>query len=356
MITNPRRMAATGAATALGLATLLAPVTAASAASDKGLFGSQDPTYDGVYRQGLAITGLVAADQRVPKAAVTWLLGQQCGNGSFTAYRADLTQKCIKPDPANFSGPDTNSTALAAMSLVAVDRPAEAKAAFRYLRKQQNPDGGFPWFRGDTSDTNSTGLVLATMNGFSLNKAERKQAKLARGYLKKAQLRCAAPAKERGLLQFQIGLGTADALGSAQGAVGQLTTLPAARSATTGKKLTCSNGSPETGTDGAAGLIHALAQGLKRNNGLLPSSFGSGPDISSSATAAIALAAAEYKPGIVRTTVKALKKSAGEYSVTDGQTNAGATATLLLAAATTRTDPTRFGGIDLISALKDSRR
>jgi len=45
------------AALSLGLA---APALAAPSSGDAGLYGAQDPTYDGVYRQSLAIIGLVA--------------------------------------------------------------------------------------------------------------------------------------------------------------------------------------------------------------------------------------------------------------------------------------------------------
>jgi hypothetical protein len=331
-------------------------MTAASAADDTGLFGSQDPTYDGVYRQGLAITGLAAVERRVPAASVRWLLTQQCGNGSFMSYRGDLTQKCAKPDPTNFTGEDTNATALAAMALTAVGRPAEARSAIKYLFKVQNPDGGFPYFAGESSDSNSTGLVLAAMGGHRLNAAHRDQAKQARKYLRTVQLGCAVASKDRGLLQYQGGIGTSDVLGSAQGALGQVTTLPPNQRKTTGTALTCRNGSPVAGTNGLPGLLHALARGLSSNQGLLPSSFGSGPDISASATAAMTLAAAEYKQRVVTKAVKALKKNTTGYVTTDGQTNAGATGTLLLTAGATGANPTRFGGVNLVSSLKASRR
>lgn len=353
-MTTTRRLAAVAGAATLGLATLLAS-TPATAAEDTGLFGSQDPTFDGVYRQGLAITGLTAVDRRVPTSAIRWLLDQQCGNGSFMSYRAE-SQKCLKPDPVNFVGQDTNATALAAMALRAVDRTSEARSAIRYLRRVQNPDGGFPYFAGEPSDSNSTGLVLAALSGARQNASLREQTKQARKYLKQVQLRCDATAKDRGLLQYQAGIGTADVLGSAQGALGQVTTLPAGQRPSTGTAYTCRDGSPVAGTNGLPGLLHALARGLKTNQGLLPSSFGSGPDISASATATITLAAAEYKKSVVRTAVSALKRSTAGYVTTDGETNAGATGTLLLTAAATGANPTTFGGVNLVATLKASRR
>src|SRR3954469_17071619 len=105
-----RRVA--GAVTALALASGLAvvPATTASAARSTdpayiGLFGSQDPTFDGVYRQSLSIIVLDAAGANVPSAAVKWLKRQQCANGSFPSFRADVSAKC--------GSKDSNATALA---------------------------------------------------------------------------------------------------------------------------------------------------------------------------------------------------------------------------------------------------
>ncbi len=65
------------------------------AAANVGLFGAQDPTYDGVYRQSLAILGLVATGHLPDTPAVDWLLAQQCSDGAFTAYRANTSAACI---------------------------------------------------------------------------------------------------------------------------------------------------------------------------------------------------------------------------------------------------------------------
>ena len=68
-----------------------AATVAATTPANVGLFGAQDPTYDGVYRQSLSIIGLVATGRSPDAAAVNWLLAQQCTDGSFTAYRANTT-------------------------------------------------------------------------------------------------------------------------------------------------------------------------------------------------------------------------------------------------------------------------
>jgi hypothetical protein len=86
--------------------------------SDAGLFGSSDPTFDGAFRQGLALMALANRGVSNP-AGVTWLRNQQCGDGGWESYRSDLTTACPAPDPSTFAGPDTNSTALAVEGLVA---------------------------------------------------------------------------------------------------------------------------------------------------------------------------------------------------------------------------------------------
>lgn len=352
-----RRLTAAAAVGALATSSAVLFAAPAVAARDTGLFGSQSPIYDGVYRQGLAITALDGAGQPIPRSAVKWLRKQQCGNGSFTAYRADTAQRCAKPDPESYTGQDTNATAMATMALVSAGKDKHASRAFAYLLGQQKADGGLPWFRGGASDSNSTGLFLAAARGFRLDKDSRGQVRAARKWLTSVQLRCAAPVAERGLLQFQAGTGTPDALGSAQAALGLLTALPVSVDPATGSAVRC-DGSKEVGsTSVTEGLLHALARDLKAGKGLLPSSFDpEQPDITSSANAAMALAAAQHRDDVVRTTVKALKKAAPAYILSNDKTAAGSTATLLLAADAAGADPVRFGGVNLIKSLLKTLR
>src|SRR5436305_2018998 len=53
-----------------------------------GLFGAADPTFDGAFRQGLALMALKVVGV-ADAAAADWLVGQQCADGSWTAFRAD---------------------------------------------------------------------------------------------------------------------------------------------------------------------------------------------------------------------------------------------------------------------------
>jgi hypothetical protein len=152
------------------LARLLATIRTSGA--DAGLFGSADPLYDGATRQGLAMRALSTAGVAVPAAAADWLEAQQCADGSWQAYRADPSAPCVL-DAANFSGPDTNSTALAVMGLVAAGRTGAtgaAAAGVDWLLSVINADLGWGYFEGSDSDTNSSALgiqAVASLTGFA---------------------------------------------------------------------------------------------------------------------------------------------------------------------------------------------
>ncbi|MEV1007166.1 hypothetical protein [Streptomyces sp. NPDC049881] len=132
--------------------------------TSSGLYGTADPTWDGVFRQSLALLGLRAHGETVPTTARNWLADQQCdaaspaaAAGGFPSYRADTTVACTA------SGPETNSTALAVQAFAAVDATAYGAAvddALDYLAGAQEADAGFPFAPGYGSDPNSTALVV----------------------------------------------------------------------------------------------------------------------------------------------------------------------------------------------------
>ncbi|MDQ1679325.1 MAG: hypothetical protein QOI42_184 [Frankiaceae bacterium] len=134
-----------------------------------GLFGAASAAFDGAFRQGLSLLALHAAGQS-DAAASDWLVDQQCADGSWTSFRDDTTVACPAVDPVNFIGPDTNSTALAALGLKAQGRNARATAGANALLAVRNADGawGFLSAADQPTDANSTGLVvtaLRTING-----------------------------------------------------------------------------------------------------------------------------------------------------------------------------------------------
>jgi hypothetical protein len=156
-------VATCAAVLAVGAATVPA-AGAATAPVQAGLFGAQDPTYDGVFRQSLALLAYSAAGTTPPPAAVTWLLDQQCADGGFQAFRASTAVACQESDPATYSGEDTNSTGIAAAALRAIGRTDAADKALDWVLAAQGSDGGFPYFVGGDSDANSTAVVLLGTN------------------------------------------------------------------------------------------------------------------------------------------------------------------------------------------------
>jgi hypothetical protein len=159
---DPTTFGGTGAADNL-VARLEA--TQQTTGTDAGLFGTQDPTYDGAFRQGLALMAL--ANQGIANpAGVTWLRDQQCSDGGWEAYR---TSPCVPPDPSTFTGPDTNSTSLAVEGLVAQES-VDPGATFPvdptpFFQSAQNADGGFGFIGASSQspDPDSTGEVIQAL-------------------------------------------------------------------------------------------------------------------------------------------------------------------------------------------------
>ncbi len=145
-----------------------ARLAATLGAHEPGLYGAADPTYDGAFRQALAIAGLVAVGEPVPAAATDWLVDQQCNGaeatvaGSWMAYRSDTSAPCPAPDPVGFTGPDSNSTALGWWALSAAG-VAPGSSPESWVAATQEPDGGWAFHAGGTPDPNSTALVIRAL-------------------------------------------------------------------------------------------------------------------------------------------------------------------------------------------------
>jgi hypothetical protein len=136
-----------------------------------GRFGTdaQVPKYDADgYSQGLALAALKSAGVQANAAAVSWLQQNQCPNGGWTA--PDQTTTPCNGDPHAFSGPDTNTTALAIQGLAAQGglTPAIASTATSFLKNGQNADGGWAYDPAavdnvQTSDPDSTSEVIQAL-------------------------------------------------------------------------------------------------------------------------------------------------------------------------------------------------
>ena len=145
--------------------------TQRSTGSDAGLFGAQDATYDGAYRQGLSLAALAAVGVTTGAAvtaAESWLTGQQCPDGGWTSLVT--TANPCNGKPAAYAGPDTNSTALAIEGLAAqgaLSAPA-ASSALHFLKKAQDSDGGWGYEPSSartpgSTDPDSTALVIQAL-------------------------------------------------------------------------------------------------------------------------------------------------------------------------------------------------
>jgi hypothetical protein len=318
-----------------------------------GLFGSQDPTYDGVYRQSLAIIGLLATGHTPNAPAVNWLLSQQCADGAFTAYRADTTKPCTT------AAEDENSTALAIQALVALGKPATT--AIAALRHFQLADGGFydnTAFGPAASDANSTGLAESAFlaGGVAASTVTSTTGKTADDYLRSIQIACSA-ASGAGAYDTQ-GEATlhANDYATVQALLGELgKALPVGTAVAAGSVPACPSAATDATTSAAAATSY-LAARLTTTSGQIPSSFGSGTDWTTTANAVLDLDAAGTGTASVTAALAALEAHAKAYVQTAGAYVAGPLATLLLVAHANGIDPGSFGGVDLTTTLATAER
>lgn len=159
------RRAATALAAVAVLGAAAAPAAYADAASASpkklpdGLYGTKDPQYDGVWRQSLALLAQDTVGIRPAPSAVKWLAGQQCADGSFTAFRAAPGTPCDAK-----TGRDTNQTAAAVQALAALGGHGDTvRKAVGWLKSVQNDDGGWSSMTGSASDANSTSVVIGAL-------------------------------------------------------------------------------------------------------------------------------------------------------------------------------------------------
>ncbi|MEW1694830.1 prenyltransferase/squalene oxidase repeat-containing protein [Streptomyces sp. NPDC093249] len=346
--------AAAGAATA-------APSPSASAATPSpGLYGTKDPTYDGVWRQSLAFLAQRATGYQPADRAVDWLLGQQCADGSFASYRPDTGKPC---DAKTMR--DTNATAVAVQALDAVRRQAAdpkkldeaVKAGTGWLRTVQNEDGGWGYGAGGPSDANSTSIVIGALAATGVKPGSYTSAEGRTPY--DALLTFALPCSDKdgaGAFAYQPGkngelLANADATAAAT--LAGLGKSPVATKASPEQPPTCTDLTKPTAERAALNGASYLAKALAKTGHLtLPPMPGATdtterPDIGNTADAVVALAASgaakEAEPAL-----EWLEKNSAGWAKEGGP---AAYAQLVLAARATDTDPREFGTTDLVEQL-----
>jgi len=327
--------------------------TSAPARTDVGLFGATDPTYDGVLRQSYALIGLTAVGVTPPPSAVAWLVQQQCASGAFMGYR---TGSCSAADLTTYTGTDTNSTAAAAIALLAVGESKPGRAAVRWLVGAQGADGGWPWLAGLASDPVSTGMVMQALrvedrDSKPLRTAIRRGAAWIRGNVSD----CSASRESFGGLGFSSqsvpdGFSTAAAL---IGFAGPLTALSATQSQAA-PSVQCSRD-----VSAAGAMSRFLVSALTRNGGAIPGLLdASQPDWNATAFAIIALRNAGYGAIAMQSAARLLIRNVDDYVLTGGDTMPAAIGTLLLVARATGSEPRAFGPqrINLVSKLLGTQR
>ncbi len=352
----------------LGIAPAEAQASLTNANSGRhGLFGAQDPSYDGVFRQGLSILGLRANHIPVPTAAVKWLLTQQCADAGFQAFRPSISSACLKSDPINYRGEDTNSTALAVAALSYVwqasttsqtdARLLARKRAIAWLAAHQNPDGGWAYYPGGTSDANSTGLVLAGLSaaGVPSGTRHRLNGSNALHFLAFAQLRCSATSATRGGIDWQAerplvanGSATAQSLWglATQGIVAPKTLA----SGTWSTACVSGHWGPAVGVAQAADSF--LTRTILAHHGFIPSPSAATIDTTTTAFAVLGLIAMGHSSSAVVQAVAALKRATAKFVVDPAHRGVpGSLAVLLLVAHASGSNPSSFGGVNLGSRL-----
>ncbi|WP_406492610.1 hypothetical protein OHB06_16795 [Streptomyces sp. NBC_01604] len=355
---NVRRSAAVlAAATAVIGAAVPAvaadPSPSASRAFPAALYGGTDPTYDGVWRQSLALLAQHTAGVKPAATSVDWLTGQQCANGAFAPYRADPATPCDAKLMV-----DTNNTAAAVQALAALGgHDAATDKAVAWLKSVQNKDGGWGYAPGGASDTNSTSVVVGALTAVREKPADvRKGGRGPYDALMKLALPCegegAAAAADAGAFAFQPdkkGKLVANADATAAGVVGALGKGLVVEPAAQAEAAACSgSGSPspqQAAANGAAYLTKALAKDGHLNS-VLPGSTDQ-PDHGNTADAVVALAA----QGQTAQAKKSLEWLEQNSSAWAAQSGPAAYAQLIFAAHATGTDPRDFGGTDLVKQL-----
>lgn len=312
----------------------------------RGLFGSQDPTYDGVDRQATAILGLAAVGAKVPQISIDWLLRQQCADGSFSAFRADTSVPCGAPDLVSYTGPNTNSTALAVMALntLAMRKPERAQAerqaarrAATWLIGQQQADGGWEWLAGLGSDSTSTAMTLA-----AIDKPKSTVHRRGVGFLRttmQTSLGCG--------VEFNQDSPVADPLSTSWTLIAMQGALPYAPYGAARALTPCT----ETQTTPlAAGSW--LAVQLNEGSGQIASAFDPGStDWNVTALATLGMTQRHGSVEAMRLGLAALKANVDAYVVANAVDRPAPLGTLLMVARATKSDPRDFGSVNLTQRL-----
>ncbi len=209
-----------------------------------GVFGATSSA--NAFSQSLAVLALVSV--KGPATAIrlaqAYLASRQCTDGG---WEYSLTTPCKKADPKSYAGPDTNSTALAVMAIVAAGGHF-AHRPLTFFESSQEADGSFGYYGvagdGQQGDPDSTGevvqalIALGALNDpqFVRNGTTPEQA------LERFQYGCKSPVSERGELSYDGAPSQYATLQALPGLAGVAFPLKAHRLSTAEPRLTCGAG------------------------------------------------------------------------------------------------------------------
>ncbi|MGW6206494.1 prenyltransferase/squalene oxidase repeat-containing protein [Streptomyces sp. NPDC055089] len=355
-----RRSAAALAATATVLCVAAAPAAVAapspspspSVALPSGLYGTKDPTYDGVWRQSLAFASQRAVGVSPADKAVDWLTGQQCDSGAFPAYRPDPSTPCDAKTMV-----DTNATAAAVQALHEVRGHEEfVQNGVSWLKSVQNKDGGWGYTAGSPSDANSTSIVIGALAraGQKLDDATNSEGRTPYDALLTFAIPCGG--KDGGAFAYQpdkAGKLVANGDATAAAVLGSLGKGLVVGNNAAVKDPACTEGDdlkPEQAAqNGAYYLAGALGKTGHLDSPPMPGAEDSAPqpDFGNTADAVVALSASGHKDKAAAS-VKWLEENSADWAKENGP---AAYAQLVMAAHATGTDVHDFGGADLVAQL-----
>jgi hypothetical protein len=175
--------------------------------SSAGAFGT-DPNLN-AFSESLALLALAAAKDlgKGTRLGKAYLASMQCSDGGWEYGRTALSTACVAPNPKVFTSPDTNTTALVAMAIVATGGHF-SHSPVPFLEASQETNGSFGVFGvsgdGQQGDPDSTSYVIQALialraindTQFVRNGITPEQA------LARFQYGCKAPVGERGEFSY----------------------------------------------------------------------------------------------------------------------------------------------------------
>lgn len=171
--------------------------------SQAGAFGTE--TNLNAFSEALALVALAAAKDlgKGTRLAEAYLENLQCTDGGWEYGRTTVATACLAPNPRDFNSPDTNTTALAVMAIVAAGGHF-SHSPVTFFQDSQESNGSFGVYGvsgdGQQGDPDSTAYVIQALialrvindHQFVRNGTTPEQA------LQRFQYGCKSPVSKRG--------------------------------------------------------------------------------------------------------------------------------------------------------------